>query len=140
MLRSSLFKIASLCLLASAGQVFAQAPQSTPTPSPKLERVPESEAPLSVAPKREGGTQITEKREGGQVTEVQVKSGKSRYTMKPNLKAGNAQRGDAQSGDTRAPQWTVLEFDLGKKKQKTEAEAAKAGAVEPPPPPRPPSK
>jgi hypothetical protein len=132
MLRSSLLKIASLCLLAAAGQAFAQTGQ--PTPSPKLERVPDTDAPLSVAPKREGGTQITEKREGGQVTEVKVKSGKSRYTVKPNNKVGNAQRGDAQSSDSRAPQWTVLEFDLGKKKPK---EGTPAPADVPPPPPPP---
>jgi hypothetical protein len=133
MLRSSLLKIASLCVLATASQVFAQTSETTP--SPKLERVPDADAPLTVAPKREGGTQITEKREGGQITEVKVKSGKSRYTVKPNNKVGNAQRGDAQSSDSRAPQWTVLEFDLGQKKPKPAAAAVPADVPPPPPPP-----
>jgi hypothetical protein len=136
MLRTpSSWKLLSLCLLAHASVVNAQqtAPSSAP---PKLERIePGSDTPITVTPKSANEKKITEKREGGRVTEVQVKSGKSTYIMKPNVPAGNAQPGDGQSSAIRAPQWQVLEFELGRKKQKEREEEAAAAAVPPPPPP-----
>lgn len=128
---SSVWKILSLCLLAHVSAAQAQqAPSEAP---PRLERAEEgSAAAVTIAPKR-GATKITEKREGGRVTEVTVKSGKSTYTMKPHVPAGNAQPGDAQTGALRAPQWKVMEFDIGKKKQKQGEEQETAAA--PPPPP-----
>jgi hypothetical protein len=121
-----------LALLAPAGAALAhQKPSEAP---PKLEIVEQgSDTPITVTPPKTGGTKITEKKEGGRVTEVKVKSGKSSYTMKPNVPAGNAQPGDAQSGAIRAPQWTVLEFDLNKKK-KTDKENVPEPANAPPPP------
>jgi hypothetical protein len=128
---SSVWKILSLCLLAHAGLALAQATPATAPP--KLERVEEgSDTPITITPTK-GEKKITEKREGGRVTEVTVKTGKSSYTMKPNVAPGNAQPGDAQSAAIRAPQWKVMEFDLGKKKQKEHEEDA--AAVPPPPPP-----
>jgi hypothetical protein len=141
MLRTSrLLPALSLCLLANAA--FAQAqPQQKPSDAPpKLEVIEEgADTPITVAPPKSAGpgAKITEKKEGGRVTEVKVKSGKSSYTMRPNIPAGNAQPGDAQSGAIRAPQWTVLEFDLGGKKKNTDKEAvpdAPARADAPPPP------
>ncbi len=142
MLRTSrLFSALSLSLL--AGAAFAQAQQKPSDAPPKLEVIEEgSDTPITVAPPRSstGGAKITETKEGGRVTEAKVKSGKSSYTMKPNIPAGNAQPGDAQSSAIRAPQWTVLEFDLGGKKKNTDKEAvpdAPARATAPPPPPMP---
>ena len=132
---SSSWKILFLCLLAGAGHVNAQqTPSSAP---PKLERIEEgSDTPITVTPQTSNQKKITEKREGGRVTEVQVKSGKSTYIMKPNVPAGNAQPGDAQSSAIRAPQWQVMEFDLGKKK-KTEPREDETPAAPVPPPPAP---
>lgn len=129
MLRTSpLWKILSLCLVAHAGLAVAQ--QATPSSAPpKLERVDEGgDAPITVAPPKAGGSKVTEKREGGRVTEVQVKSGPSTYTMKPNTPAGNAQAGDATASGLRAPQWQVMEFDLSKKK-KTERDGTDEAAA-----------
>ncbi|QYF94469.1 hypothetical protein KY495_04430 [Massilia sp. PAMC28688] len=133
MLRTStMWKLLSLCLLAPAGVAVAQQ-QPSPTP-PKLEVLEDApntkDGRITVTPPpKQPATRITEKKEGGRVTEVTVKSGKSEYTMKPNIPAGNAQPGDAQSSAIRAPQWTILEFDLNKRK-KAEAEAT----VDAPPP------
>ncbi|NNG24565.1 hypothetical protein [Telluria aromaticivorans] len=154
----------TLCLLAHAGAVSAQAQQPTQPqtqqqaqqpaaqqrPSqapPQLERIePGSDTPTTTIPPRER-TRITEKRgNDGMVKEVEVQSGKSRYIMKPNVAAGNAQPGDAQSSAIRAPQWQVMEFDLGNPKKQAAADQsatapapAKAGvparADAPPPPP-----
>ena len=137
MLRTSqLITALSLSLLAPVA--FAQA-QPKPKPSdapPKLEVIEQgTDAPITVTPPRTGGAKITEKKEGGRVTEVKVKSGKSSYTMRPNVPAGNAQPGDGQSSAIRAPQWTVLEFDLGGKKKNTDKEAVPDAATAPPPPP-----
>lgn len=117
------------CLAASTGAAAAQ--QKPPEQPPRLDVIePGSDVPAVIAPR--AGTKITEKKEGGVVTEVKVKSGKSSYTMKPNVPAGNAQPGDAVSSQIRAPQWTVMEFDLLKKK-KTQP-AGTAETVNAPPP------
>jgi hypothetical protein len=122
-----------------------QRPAQTP---PQLERIePGSDVPTTTIPPRER-TRITEKRgNDGSVTEVEVQSGKSRYIMKPNVAPGNAQPGDAQSSSLRAPQWQVMEFDIGNpKKQPADPAAAApspapakpgvpARADAPPPPP-----
>ncbi len=122
----------TLCLLACAGLATAQ--QKPSEAPPRLDVVEQgSESPITIAPAQTPGAKITEKKEGGRVTEVKVKSGKSNYTMRPNVPAGNAQPGDAQSSAIRAPQWTVLEFDLQRKKKNDK----EAPAVDAPPPPRP---
>ncbi|MES2148225.1 MAG: hypothetical protein V4508_00390 [Pseudomonadota bacterium] len=135
MLRTTAFpKLAALALLAVAG--LAQAQKSPSSAPPKLERIEEgSDTPITVTPPKASERKITEKRENGVVTEVKVKSGKSSYIMKPNVPAGNAVPGDAQSSAIRAPQWQVMEFDLGGKKKKTDKEDVDAGTVPPPPPP-----
>jgi hypothetical protein len=130
----------TLCLLAHGGIAAAQQQPPSEAP-PKLERIePGSDVPATTVQPR-GRTRITEKKQGGVVTEVEVQSGKSTYTMKPNRPAGNAQPGDAQSSLIRPPEWKVMEFDLTGKKRKSAAaiadEAAAAAAdVPPPPPPR----
>ena len=128
-------RLAPLWLLAHAGIAMAQQPAQTP---PKLERIEEgSDTPITVTPPKSAqGNKITEKKQNGRVTEVTVKSGPSTYTMKPNTPAGNAQPGDAVSNGLRPPQWTVMEFDLGKKK-KTDKEDVPQEAPVPPPPPMP---
>lgn len=127
----------SIALLACAGAVCAQTAQTgqtSPAPAPaatgqtQTERIEQEGPATNVEPRR--GTQIREKRSNGQVTEVEVQSGPSRYTLKPNVPAGNAVPGDAQSSAFRAPQWQVMEFDLnGKRKAAAEAEAAAAAAA-----------
>lgn len=122
----------TLCLLACASLATAQ--QKPSEAPPRLEVIePGADTPITIAPAKTPGAKITEKKEGGRVTEVKVKSGKSSYTMRPNVPAGNAQPGDAQSSAFRAPQWTVLEFDLHRKKKNDKEEPA----VDAPPPPRP---
>jgi hypothetical protein len=135
---SSVWNILLLGMLAHVS--LAQAQQAPSTAPPKLERIEEgSDTPITVTPPQRGAKKITEKREGGRVTEVEVKSGKSTYTMKANPPDAVAQPGDTASGSLRPPQWKVLEFDLFKKKQKELSEAAAAAtAAAPPPPPLPP--
>lgn len=136
----------TLCLLAHAGFAGAQATSQTQQQAkpaqqtrpatqpaqqgrplqepPQLERIePGSDVPATTIEPRPR-TRITEKRgNDGNVTEAEVESGGSRYTLKPNVPAGNAQPGDAQSTAGRAPQWKVVEFDFGNpKKQDTTAE------------------
>jgi len=153
MLRSTpRFALLTLCLFAHAGIVAAQpgslprtqtqpAPQAQPQaqtqsqtqrPSeqpPQLERIePGSDTPATTIPPRQG-TRITEKRANdGLVTEVEVQSGPSRYTMKPNAGPGNAQPGDAQNSNIRAPQWQVMEFDFGNPKKQDTADQPVAPA------------
>ena len=122
----------TLALFACAGgagaQTAAQAPAQPPARPPVTEPIEagSDEPATPIEPRR--GTRITEKRNNGQVTEIEVQAGKSRYMMRPNQPAGNAQAGDAQSSAFRAPQWQVMEFDLNAKR-KAAAEAAAAAAA-----------
>ena len=133
MLRTStLSTLSTLLLCLAATGIPALAQQKPSDAPPKLDVIePGSDVPAVMVPKA-GGTKIVEKKEGGVVTEAKVKSGPSTYTMKPNVPAGNAQPGDGVSNATRAPQWTVLEFDLLKKKKAQGAAAAET--VDAPPP------
>jgi hypothetical protein len=141
MARTSLvWKLLVLGVLAQAG--LAQAQQTPSSAPPKLERVPEgADTPITTvprAPERGGPAKVVEKRNDGRITEVQVTSGKRTYTMKANPPDAVSQPGDPASGNLRPPQWKVLEFDFGKKKQA--AEAAETAGEAPPSPPPPPSK
>jgi hypothetical protein len=134
---TSVWQLLALGLLAQAG--FAQAQQTPPSSAPpKMERVPEgSDTPITTVPTAPRGQapKVVEKRQDGRVTEVQVTSGKSSYTMKANPPEAVSQPGDPASGGLRPPQWKVLEFDFGKKKQAADAAAAAEAAAAPPPPP-----
>lgn len=137
MLRSSLLpRLLLLSLLAPAGAVLAQQkPAETP---PKLEVIEEgSDTPITVTPPAtQGGAKITEKKEGGRVTEAKVKTGKTTYTMKGKNPASVNQNGNSPGSTLGTPQWTVLEFDLNKKK-KTDKEAVPDAEARPPPPMQP---
>ena len=129
-----------LGMLACASLVQAQQAQQVPSSAPpKLERIEkDSDTPIKVAPPpQRSGANINEKRDGGRVTEVQVTTGGSSYTMKGAEPGSVAQTGDATGSTLRPPQWKVMEFDFFKKKQKEgeEADAGKASAPPPPPPP-----
>jgi hypothetical protein len=95
--------------------VFAQQPRADAPQPPRLERLEEGEAPAVTIP---GGGQpersITEKREQGRVTEVEVRTGRSTYVVKPLNPAGSALPGDTQANTNRAAQFKVKEFDLSK--------------------------
>jgi hypothetical protein len=101
---------------------------------------PGSDVPASNIPSRTR-TQITESRDNsGQVTEVQVNSMGSHYTMKPNNPPGNAVPGSVTGNTIRAPQWTVGEFDLsGKRRAANEAGTNVPATADAPPPPPPPA-
>lgn len=129
-------------LLILVGSVFAalpavtQAQASKPVP-PTMQRLEEGEAPAVTIRKSDGGKKVTEKREQGVVTEVQVQSGKSNYKLKQSAGAGNAAAGDAQSNTVRAAQFTVKEFDFGRKpvaekKEDTSLQPAPVAAPSPP--------
>lgn len=122
----------ALLLTLSAHTAFAQ---STPSQAPpKLERIEEiADDPITVTAKPAPESKITEKRDNsGNVTEATVKSGPSTYTLKPNRPAGTSLPGDATAGNNRGPQWTVMEFDLGKKKKKTTEEEGGPDNTAPP--------
>lgn len=96
-------------------------PSAPAKPAPQLERIePGSDVPTTTIPPREG-TKVIEKRgNDGLVKEVEVQAGPSHYTMKPNAAPGTAQPGQAPGNSIRAPQWQVMEFDIGNpKKQDT---------------------
>jgi len=124
-------------IFAAAMPAFAQQPRgrAEAPPPPQLERLEEGEAPAVTIP---GGGQpersITEKREQGRVTEVEVRTGRSTYVVKPLNPAGSALPGDAQANTNRAAQFKVKEFNLGKpedRKPQPESEP-QAPAVPPP--------
>lgn len=118
-------------ILAMGNAAQAQAPSAAP---PKLDKIDEIDTPITVTNKPKEKA-VTEKRDNsGRVTEVKVKSGPSSYTVKPkNTSTSTALPGDAAGMANRGPQWTVMEFDLGKKKTKQKDDE---GDDNTPPPPQ----
>lgn len=113
--------LSGIFFLGFTGAAFAQTKKPDQAP-PKLDKLEEgaTDPSLSVG-KPEPKNKITEKRNNaGKVTEVQVKSGKSNYTLKADPEIGNAPKGTVQGNANRAPQWTILEF--GGKKESKEVE------------------
>ena len=102
-----------------------------------MQRLEEGETPAITIRKSDSGKKVTEKREQGVVTEVQVKSGKSNYKLKQSAGAGNAAAGDAQSNSVRAAQFTIKEFDLGRKPAEEVKEDTSLQPAPPPPSVRP---
>ena len=126
-----LFSAAAMPVLAQQPGARADAP-----PPPRLERLEEGEAPAVTIP---GGGQpersITERREQGRVTEVEVRTGRSTYVVKPLSPAGSALPGDTQANTNRAAQFKVKEFDLSKPedlKPRPQPQAPQAPAAPPP--------
>ena len=126
---SSLFIILGTVLATAPVIVQAQAPKAAP---PTMQKLEEGEAPAVTIRTPNSRKKITEKREQGVVTEVQVQTGKSNYRLKQSAGAGNAAAGDAQSNTVRAAQFTIKEFDLGRKPT---AEKKDDGSLQPAPPP-----
>lgn len=118
-------------ILALGNAAQAQAPSAAP---PKLDKIDEIDTPITVTNKPKEKA-VNEKRDNsGRVTEVKVKSGPSSYTVKPNnTSTSTALPGDAAGMANRGPQWTVMEFDLGKKKTKQKDDE---GDDNTPPPPQ----
>lgn len=125
----------ALLLTLSAHTAFAQStPSQAPPKMEKLEEVTDDPVTITAKPAE---SKITERRDNsGNVVEATVKSGPSTYTLRPNHPVGTAQPGDAMSGNLRGPQWTLFEFDLGKKKKAPEDDTA----TENNPPPQPQAK
>lgn len=130
MLRTTL--LLPLLTLGLAGFASAQqVPSSAPPGTAPIEAG--SDQPAIVIPDTPR-TVITEKKDNGVTSEVDVKSGKSHYKLKPTRPAGNAVPNTVEAGGSRAPQWTVMEFNLGQKKDKKAAQAADGGSTPPPAP------
>ena len=118
-------------IFALCGVAQAQTPAATP---PKLDKIEDVDTPITVTTKPAAERNISEKREGGRVTQATVKSGPSTYTVKPKDTASTtALPGDAAGSANRGPQWTVMEFDIGKKKTKQKEGEAAEDAPAPPP-------
>lgn len=119
--------IVSLCVVSAiaAGLAFSQSAAaqskaaSVPPPPPiKLEKIEEVEDASIKTIKPEPKKTVTkEKRMNGEVTEVEVKSGPSTYTVK---KTPNTSQGTVDNRGNQVAQWTLLE--IGGKKEKKEVE------------------
>jgi hypothetical protein len=126
---STLFTLLLTVFLTTPAITQAQTSKAAP---PTMQRLEEGETPAITIRKSDSGKKVTEKREQGVVTEVQVQSGKSNYKLKQSAGAGNAAAGDAQSNTVRAAQFTIKEFDLGRKPAE---EVKEDTSLQPAPPP-----
>ena len=137
-MRTPLLLTAFSLMFAASLPASAQQPRgrADAPPPPQLEKLEEGEAPAVTIP---GGGQpersITEKREQGRVTEVEVRTGRSTYVVKPLNPAGSALPGDTQANTNRAAQFRVKEFDLSKPedlKPQAQPQVPQAPAAPPP--------
>lgn len=118
LLSSFLFHTTVLAALSTPLACFAadaasSAPSSAPPTIEKLDEGPDAALGMK---KPEPARKVTEKKVNGKVSEVQVKNGKSQYVVKANSNVGNAVPGETTNNQVRGAQWSVMEFDLGKKK------------------------
>lgn len=121
----------ALLLSLSAHIASAQTPSAAP---PKLEKIEEPTGdPITVTAKQAPAHEITQKREGGVITEETVKSGPSTYTVHNAPVNGNTLPGDTFGRTNHGAQWTVMQFDLGKKKKSAKEEDAAEDNSAPPP-------
>jgi len=126
-----------ICTAASLAGVplFASAQQGEPPRPPVLEKLDEGQPPeVTIRPTPSQPT-IIERRAQGKVTEAEVQTGSSTYIVKANDQPGSIQPGEGQSTATRVPQWKILEFDFGARKERPEPTQPSADV--PPPPPMP---
>lgn len=120
-MKSSLTIIASLvaaCFAISAPTLVAAQDKTAPPPPPKLEKLEEGpDSDVKLIKQESNKLKTVERKENGKVSEVQVRTGKSNYTVKAN----NAPKGTPEGDANRAAQWKVMEF--GGKKQSKEVES-----------------
>jgi len=117
------FAFASLMPLAALAQQQAPAKVQAPPP-PQTMPLEEGEAPAVTIPGGQRREEIIEHRKQGRVTEVEVHTPSSSYTVQPNEQRGSALPGDAESNRNRAAQFTIKRFPVPKPKTEEEAEAA----------------
>jgi hypothetical protein len=129
-MRTPILLTALPLVFAAAMPAHAQQPRerAEAPPPPRLERA----AAVTIPGGGPAEKSITEKREQGRVTEVEVRTGRSTYVVKPINPAGSALPGDAQTSTNRAPQFKVKEFDLQRPEDlKPQAQPAAAPAAPP---------
>lgn len=127
-----LWMLAGFASLTAPASVLAQAGTKVASTPPNLEKLEEGPESGITIVKPEARNKITEKREKGKVNEVQVKSGKSSYTLRGDPAIGNTSKGTQNGDANRGAMWTIKEF--GGPKEAKEAEAAAALPPAPPPP------
>ncbi|WP_394778619.1 DUF2782 domain-containing protein [Undibacterium sp.] len=116
----ALWMLAGLASIFTPALVLAQEKAKAPPP-PELERLDEGPDTGVTIVKPEPRNKITEKREKGKVNEVEVKSGKSTYTLRGDPSIGNTAKGTANGDANRPAMWTIKEFG-GPKETKEAAE------------------
>jgi hypothetical protein len=119
-MKSSLKLIASVVAagFAISASTLVAAQDKTAPPPPKLEKLEEGpDSDVKLIKQESNKLKTVERKDNGKVTEVQVRTGKSSYTVKPN----DAPKGTPEGDANRAAQWKVLEF--GGNKQSKEVES-----------------
>ena len=126
-----------ICIAALlAGLPLSAAAQQDPARPPVLEKLDEGQPPETPIRPTPSQPVITEKREAGKVKEVEVQTGKSTYVVKANEQPGSIQPGEGQSTSIRVPQWKILEFDFGARKENQDAPQPAAPVPQAPPTPK----
>ena len=101
----SLTCLATLVIALGMSASWAAEPAEKEMPPPKLQKLEEGDAPITIRPPSTG-TQIIERRgSGNELKEVEVKSGKSTYTLRPRRGTGKT-----PADDIVIPEWKVKEF------------------------------
>jgi hypothetical protein len=114
----------SAALLSATASAQTSAPASAPAS--------EAESNVTIDKPRSTEPKVNEIRRDNKTTEVEVKTGKTTYTLKANPQAGNAQRGMLQGNQNSVARFNVMEFG-GKKAAKETPTPTKFTPAPPPP-------
>ena len=109
---AGLLAVLSLSDIAAAQTAASSVKADVPPPRiEKLEEGPSVKPEKNPSLGKPDNKKINEKRNNaGKVTEVEVKTGNTSYTLKADPEVGNAPAGTMQGQANRPAQWKVLEF------------------------------
>jgi hypothetical protein len=114
--------------------VLLSATASAQTSAPASAPASEAESNVTIDKPRSTEPKVNEIRRDNKTTEVEVKTGKTTYTLKANPQAGNAQRGMLQGNQNSVARFNVMEFG-GKKANKDATKDTPPTKFIPAPPP-----
>ena len=122
------FSIIAFAIYVSFAHAQTQMPASASgQAAPSLEKLEDIDFPAEPGKSAKLGTsakaakpdyKITEQQRKGRDSQFKVETPNTTYYLQRNKQAGTSTSGDTQSTESRPAQWQVMEFDIGKSRER----------------------